>query len=197
MPKKDSHFSNLRATWKKSHSERTISKNICLQMVRVHAAALFLEGVQTLGCSFLGSKIKFCNFLTERAESGREISCLEQDYQSPSLQDTCQARQNTFRAGWHITTILPWSLTMVCKQVRKKNLDYEMFCRFFRCLKRWLIWNCCSKASKNCISQISYIKVWWPHIILSSYTWIFKLFGSTVNFYAAVEDEFVFFKPKP
>lgn len=36
----DSHLSNLRATWKKSYSERAISKNICLQMARVCAAAL-------------------------------------------------------------------------------------------------------------------------------------------------------------
>lgn len=43
-------------------------------MVRVHAAALFLEGVQTLGRSSLGSKIEFCNFLTERAKSQKERS---------------------------------------------------------------------------------------------------------------------------
>lgn len=41
-------------------------------MVRVHAAALLLEGVQTLGRSFLGSKIKFCNFHTKRAKSQKE-----------------------------------------------------------------------------------------------------------------------------
>lgn len=52
--RRDSHYSNWRATWKKSYSERTISKNICLQILRVYVAALFLDGMHILGCSILG-----------------------------------------------------------------------------------------------------------------------------------------------
>lgn len=54
---------------------------------------------------------------------------------------------------------------MVCTQVGKKSWLWEVL-QIFRCLKRWLIWNCYSKAYKNCISQISFIKVWWTHFFL-------------------------------
>lgn len=96
----------------------------------------------------------------------------------------------------HVMTMQPWSQAMVHTQVRKKKSWLLDVLQIFRCLKRWLIWNCCSKAYKNCIFQISYFKVWWTQILLSSYIWIFKVYGSTVNFYAATENETFFFPKK-
>lgn len=73
------------------------------------------------------------------------------------------ARQNSFRAPWHITTMVTGNGMYTSK--KKKSWLWEVL-QIFRCLKRWLIWNCCSIAYKNCISQISYIKVWWTHFFL-------------------------------
>lgn len=83
--------------FRKSNLKKHLPANgACLCSSSLESPAT-LEGVQTLGCSFLGSKIQFCNFHAKKTESEREIPCLEQDYQSPSPHDACQCKTKYFQ----------------------------------------------------------------------------------------------------